>query len=203
MLNYGLYPFLRKHRIQYGPVSRITTGLFLSAVAGVGYTVINYYAYKIGPCGHYGSSSSCVDADGFSLVSSVSIWWIAIPYALGGVSELFINVPAYGIAYSRAPVNMRGLVSGLNLLTQGITYALGLAFAGLIKDPYLTWDLGGPAIVGFVATVLFYYLFHHIDNEEYIISTNDPREGQIEGSSVEDVVVESYEKTGIHTGKEV
>jgi dipeptide/tripeptide permease len=92
ILNYGLYPLLRKYRIQYGPVSRITTGLFLSAVAAVGYTVINYYAYKIGPCGHYGSSASCVDADGISLVSSISIWWIAIPYALGGVSELFINV---------------------------------------------------------------------------------------------------------------
>lgn len=205
VLNYGLYPLLRNYRIQYGPVSRITTGLLLSTLGAIGYTVLNYYAYKIGPCGKYGSSITCVDAEGNSLVSSISIWWIAIPYSLGGVSELFINVPAYGIAYSRAPVNMRGLVSGLNLLTQGITYAFGLAFAGLVKDPYLTWTLGGPAIVGGVATVLFYFLFHHIDDEEYTLSQNDARVGygQVEGRLIESESIEAVqpsEKTAAHVG---
>lgn len=56
----------------------------------------------------------------------------------GGISELFVNVPAYGIAYSRAPKNMKGLVTALNLFSTGIAYALGLAFGGLITDPYLT-----------------------------------------------------------------
>lgn len=41
VLNYGLYPLLRKHRIHFGPVARITFGLFLSAVGAVGYTVMN------------------------------------------------------------------------------------------------------------------------------------------------------------------
>lgn len=98
---------------------------------------------------------------------------MAIPYALGGFSELFVNVPAYGLAYSRAPKNMRGLVTALNLFSTGIAYAIGLAFSGLIKDPYLTWDLGAPAIIGFVLTVVFWFMFKHIDNEEYVLSTND------------------------------
>lgn len=98
---------------------------------------------------------------------------MAIPYALGGISELFVNVPAYGLAYSRAPKNMRSLVTALNLFSTGIAYALGLAFAGLIKDPYITWDLGAPAIIGFVATAVFWWLFKHIDKEEYVLSTND------------------------------
>lgn len=98
---------------------------------------------------------------------------MAIPYALGGISELFVNVPAYGLAYSRAPKNMRSLVTALNLFSTGIAYALGLAFAGIIKDPFLTWDLGAPAIIGFVASGVFYYLFRHIDAEEYVLSTND------------------------------
>ncbi|KAL5318999.1 hypothetical protein ACEPPN_014067 [Leptodophora sp. 'Broadleaf-Isolate-01'] len=173
VLNYLLYPYLRSKHIHFGPVARITFGLFLSAVGAVGYTVLNYYAYKIGPCGHYGSSKSCVDADGNSLVANISVWWMAIPYALGGISELFVNVPAYGLAYSRAPKNMRSLVTALNLFSTGIAYALGLAFAGIIKDPFLTWDLGAPAIIGFVAAALFYYLFRHIDDEEYVLSTND------------------------------
>ncbi|KAL2069386.1 hypothetical protein VTL71DRAFT_14065 [Oculimacula yallundae] len=172
ILNYVLYPYLRSKRIHFGPVARITFGLFLSAVGAVGYTVLNYYAYKIGPCGKYGTSN-CVDADENSLVANITIWWMALPYALGGISELFVNVPAYGLAYSRAPKNMRALVTALNLFSTGIAYALGLAFAGLVKDPYLTWDLGAPAIIGFVAAAVFWYLFKHIDAEEYVLSTND------------------------------
>jgi dipeptide/tripeptide permease len=171
VLNYGLYPLLRKYRIHFGPVARITFGLFLSALGGVGYTLLNYYAYKLGPCGKYGSSSSCVDADDVSLVAPISIWWLAIPFCVGGISELFVNVPAYGIAYSRAPPNMRGLVSALNLFNTGIAYALGLAFAGIVRDPFLTWVFGGPAIIGFATAALFYYLFRHIDKEEYSVTT--------------------------------
>ena len=64
---------------------------------------------------------------------------MAVPYSLGGLSELFVNVPAYGIAYSRSPPNMRGLVSALNLFSSAMAYLLGLAFSSLIQDPYLTW----------------------------------------------------------------
>jgi dipeptide/tripeptide permease len=139
LMNYGLYPLLRKMKIKYGPVARMTTGLFISTIGGVGYAVLNYYGYKTSPCGEYGTSATCVDANGNSLVSPISIWWIAIPYALGGLSEIFLNVPAYGLAYSRAPKNMRGLVSALNLFSTAIAYAIGLILAPVVKDPYLTW----------------------------------------------------------------
>jgi dipeptide/tripeptide permease len=202
LLNFGLYPLLRKYKIRYGPVARITTGLAMSSVGAIGYTLVNYYAYKIGPCGEFGTSLSCVDADGVSLVSSVSIWWMAIPYSLGGISELFVSVPAYGIAYSRAPVNMRGLVSALNLLNIGVSYALGLAFAGLVRDPFLTWVYTGPCVIGFVATGLFYYLFKHIDAEEYTVSRNDIRDGDTaEDTPIVAVDSLSYEKTGLHNGE--
>ena len=173
ILNYGLYPLFRRWGIRYGPVARITTGLLMSATAGVGYTVLNYYAYKLGPCGHYGSSASCVDANGVFLVSNITIWWMALPYSLGGISELFVNVPAYGIAYSRAPKNMRGLVSALNLFTTAIAYAIGLACAGVVKDPFITWDFGAPAIMGFVAAAVFWWIYKDIDKEEYVLSTNE------------------------------
>jgi dipeptide/tripeptide permease len=203
ILNYFLYPTLRKYHIRFGPVARITFGLFLSSVGGVGYTVLNYKAYQLGPCGKYGSSPTCVDADGVSLVAPITIWWIALPYALGGISELFVNVPAYGIAYSRAPKNMRGLVSALNLFNTGIAYALGLIFSALIKDPYLTWVFGAPAIIGFVMSALFWYLFHHIDAEEYTLSSNDSwAEAQARRSSSDENVsseVADDEKRVHHT----
>lgn len=170
ILNYGLYPVLRKFSVHYGPIARITTGLAMSTLGGVGYTLLNYYAYKESPCGEYGSNDCKVGSG----VAPISIWWMALPYAIGGISELFVNVPAYGLAYSRAPVNMRGLVSALNLFNTAIAYVIGLACSSVIADPHLTWDFGGTAIAGGIMTIIFYFTFRHIDNEEYVVSTNKP-----------------------------
>lgn len=169
-LQYGFYPLLRHFKIHYGPVARITTGFFLSTLGGIGYTLLCWQAYKTSPCGHYASSADYCIVEGN--VSHISLWWEAIPYSLGGFSELFINVPAYGIAYSRAPVNMRGLVSSINLFNTGIAYIVNLAASAAIRDPYLIWVFGGPAIAGGVVTVFFYWNFRHIDKEEYVLSTN-------------------------------
>jgi dipeptide/tripeptide permease len=139
VLNYGLYPFLRRMRIEYGPVARMTTGLAISTIGGVAYAVVNHYGYKTSPCGDTGTSATCVDSENHALVSTLSVWWWAIPYSLGGLSELFLNVPAYGLAYSRAPKNMRGLVSGINLLSTAVAYAIGLILAPIVRDPLLTW----------------------------------------------------------------
>ncbi|KAJ8123187.1 hypothetical protein ONZ43_g803 [Nemania bipapillata] len=178
ILNYLFYPALRRLNIHYGPVARITTGLAMSTVGGVGYTIIQYYAYKLSPCG-YKATSECDIGDG---VAPITIWWMAIPYAIGGISELFINVPAYGIAYSRAPVNMRGLVSAINLFTTAIAYAIGLAASSVITDPHLTWDFGGSAIAGGILTVIFYFTFRHIDKEEYHLSQNQDAHLTMEGT---------------------
>jgi len=171
-LNYGIYPLLRKWRIHYGPVARMTTGFMIASLGGMGYAIIQARAYATSPCGDYGSSDPKCTVPG--LVSPVSLWWTFIPIAVGGASELFCNVPAYGIAYSRAPVNMRSLVSALNLFNSAVAYAINLALAGVVVDPNLTWSFGGVAIVGAVTAVIFYFMFRHIDKEEYVLSTNAP-----------------------------
>lgn len=178
VLNYGLYPLLRKFNIHYGPVARITTGLALSTIGGVGYTILQYYAYKLSPCGDQATNDCQIEPK----VADITIWWMAIPYGIGGISELFINVPAYGIAYSRAPVNMRGLVSAINLFNTAIAYAIGLAASSVIVDPHLLWDFGGTAIAGGILTVVFYFTFRHIDKEEYVLSQNQDTHLNMQGT---------------------
>lgn len=173
LLNYGLYPLLRKLKIHYGPASRIFTGLFMSSLAGAGYAILMHYAYQQSPCGYKATSGDdgkgCVEGNG---VAPITIWYMAIPYAVGGISELFVNVPAFGIAYSRAPVNMRSLVAALNLFNTGVAYAIGLACSAAIEDPHLVWVFGGPAIVGGILAFVFYFTFRHINKEEYELSKN-------------------------------
>ena len=64
VLNYGLYPLLRRHNIHYGPIARMTTGFLLAIVAGAGYTLIAWKGYELSPCGNRGTSLDCVDAKG-------------------------------------------------------------------------------------------------------------------------------------------
>jgi len=157
--------------------------------------VLNYYAYKLGPCGKYGSSATCVDSNDISLVSNISIWYMAIPYAIGGISELFVNVPAYGIAYAMAPKNMRGTVSAINLFMSAISYALGLAFSGLIVDPYLTWDFGGPAIAGAIGTIAFWWIYKDFDKEEYTLTENGDYHLKFEHHDGEEVIASEGSET--------
>lgn len=159
LLNFAIYPALRKYNIHYGPVARITTGFFIATLGGIGYTILTWKAYELNPCGYYGSTDPvCVDG---GLVSDISLWWAAIPYALGGFSELFINVPAYGIAYSRAPVNMRGVVSAINLFSTGVAYIINLIATPALTDPHLIWDFAVIAVLGAFTTVFFVSQGHH------------------------------------------
>jgi len=63
--------------------------------------------------------------------------WFYMLINIGGFCEILVNVTAYGIAYSRAPKNMRGLVSTINCFMSAIQYAINLATAPAIQDPYI------------------------------------------------------------------
>lgn len=84
-------------------------------------------------------------------------WYAALPHHRIFARSLFADMvfTAYGIAYSRAPINMRGLVSAINLFNTGFAYIVNLAASAAIADPHLIWDFAGPAILGAIVTVGF------------------------------------------------
>ncbi|KAK7994371.1 hypothetical protein PG991_015959 [Apiospora marii] len=175
ILNYFFYPLLRKRSIHYGPVARITTGFAIATLGGIGYCVLCYKAYQLSPCGWHGSTDPrCVEE---GLVADISLWWEALPTpsAASPSSSSTCRVP-YGIAYSRAPINMRGLVSAINLASTAIAQIVNLAATAAITDPHLVWDFGAIAILGAITTVWFYWFFRHIDKEEYVLSTTQVAE---------------------------
>jgi dipeptide/tripeptide permease len=139
ILNLGLYPYLRKRRIRFGSITRITIGFFFSSLSGAGSTILNYYAYKKGPCGQYGTSLSCVDNQKNFEVADISIWWMAIPYSLKAISELFANVTIFEIVCMRSPKNMTTIIIGLWYFAFGVAQIIGIVCAPIVKDPYLTW----------------------------------------------------------------
>lgn len=159
-LSYVVYPGLRKANIKFGRISRITFGFALAAISGAVGAIIQYYIYKTSPCGY--AASTC-DA-----VSPISVWVQLPNVMLGAMSECFCNVTAYEIAYSRSPQGMKTLVMALFLFTTALSYALGEIISPAIADPHLIWVWGGPAIALAVQTVIFWFRYKHLNDDEFM-----------------------------------
>ena len=166
----------------------MTFGFLIAAIGASSYAIIQHYIYKTSPCGD--AASTCEIGTG---VSPLSLWLYAIPVGVTACSEVFINVTAYGIAYSRAPPNMKGFVMALSLFMTAISTAISLATADVIQDPYLVWAFAAPVIIGFVAAFVFYYIFRHLDDEEFFVHV-DEDERALRGSASDEESVEKREK---------
>lgn len=189
VMNHIVYPLLRRWGIKFGAISRMTFGFALGTIGSIGFSILQYYVYQTSPCGYDATTCADIVPVGENSLSTVSYSWYAIPIILTAVAEIFVNVTAYGIAYSRSPKNMKGLVASINLFMMAISAAIGLATAPAIRDPFLIWAFAGPTIAGAVLTVVFYFTFRHIDEEEFIINTDfrDLKRDSDRDSDVEEV----------------
>lgn len=171
-MNHVIYPLLRKHGIRWGAIARMTFGFAVCTIGSVGFPILQYYVYQSSPCGWNATTCAEIVPEGAPSLSTVSYSLYSLPIIVTAISEVFINVTAYGIAYSRSPKNMKGLVASINLFMTAISAAIGLATAPVIQDPYLIWAFAGPTIAGAVLTVVFWFTFKHMDKDEFIINTD-------------------------------
>jgi dipeptide/tripeptide permease len=203
LMNHVIYPVLRKYKIKWGPISRITFGFALCSIGSVGFSVLQYYVYQTSPCGYSATTCSDIVAEGQDSVSPISYGYYAIPIVLTAIAEIFCNVTAYSIAYSRCPKNMKGLVQAINLSTTAIASAIALASAPAIQDPFLVWAFAGPTIAGGVLTVAFWFTFKHIDKEEFILNTDFVDVNKRESDSDEEVVISTGKALANEKGLDV
>lgn len=131
ILSYGIYPLLRKYKIPFGRITRITVGFTLAIISGIIGAIVQWRIYKTSPCGY--QATNCSETQG--LVSPISIWWQLPNYGLGAMSECFCNVTAYELAYARSPPGMKALVMSLFLATTALSYALGEIVTPAMIDP--------------------------------------------------------------------
>ena len=85
---------------------------------------------------------------------------IVTPPAIG---ELFVNVTAYELAYTRSPARMKGFVYSFTLFNQAISAAIALALAGVIRDPWLVWPWTAMAVITFCVAWVFPTYFKHLN----------------------------------------
>lgn len=168
ILTYVVYPAFRRYKIPFGPITRITTGFTLAAISSAIGAIIQWRIYKTSPCGY--AATGCKIGTG---VSPLNIWLQVPTVSLGAISECLCNVTAYELAYSRSPRNMRSLVVSIFLFMTAISSAVGQAVIPAMKDPYLTWVWGGPAIAMGVLTVHFYFNYRHMNDDKFFTEKDE------------------------------
>lgn len=124
--------------------------------------------YETSPCGYY--ASSCSIGTG---VSPLSIWWQVPNVALGAISECFCNVTAYEIAYARSPKDMKSVVFALFLFCLALGSALGEVLTSVTVDPHLIWVWAGLAIALAAQTIVFYWTYRRMDDDEFMTYQDD------------------------------
>ncbi|KAF2010212.1 MFS peptide transporter-like protein Ptr2 [Aaosphaeria arxii CBS 175.79] len=155
-----LYPGLRKAGIRFTPIKRITAGFFLASMAMVGASVIQHYIYATGKCGKY--MNSCKEGD-TKIAAPINVWVQAVPYVLVGFSEIFASITGLEYAFTKAPKNMRSLVTSYWHFMSAFSNAIGQALVSLSEDPLLVWNYAVVAILASIGGVLFW--FHQRDSD--------------------------------------
>ncbi|RMZ78595.1 hypothetical protein DV738_g3772, partial [Chaetothyriales sp. CBS 135597] len=163
LLSFVVYPALRRAGIKFGRITRITFGFLLAIVSGIIGTIVQWRVYKTSPCGFHAS-----DCDIGTGVSPISIWWQVPNTVLGALSECFCNVTAYELAYARSPPSLRGLVMSIFLFTTALSSAIGEVLIPATKDPNLIWLWAAPTVALAVQTILFWFRFNYLNNDEFM-----------------------------------
>ncbi|KAK6955653.1 hypothetical protein Daesc_003296 [Daldinia eschscholtzii] len=172
-----VYPFLERRKIRVGRITRMTIGFILAIASGVIGAIVQWRVYETSPCGYYAS-----DCDG---VSPISIWWQVPNVALGAMSEVFVNVTAYELAYARAPEHMRATVVALFLFMTALSSALGEILIPAIVDPTLVWAWAAPAIALAVQTVIFWWQHRGVNDDVFMTKEEDFQQLSAETENVE------------------
>ena len=112
--------------------------------------------------------NSGYQASDCSGVSPISIWWQLPTVSLGAMSEIFVNVTSYELAYARAPPAMRSTVVALFLFMTALSSALGEILIPAIADPTLVWAWSSPAIALAVQTIIFWWRHHGMNDDAFM-----------------------------------
>ncbi|EPY50463.1 PTR family peptide transporter [Schizosaccharomyces cryophilus OY26] len=195
--DYGLYVLLRRLRIPFRPITRITVGFMFASASMIYASVLQSKIYQTGPC-----FSNFTDNCSYNYINV----WIQIPaYVLIAFSEIFASVTGYEYSYTKAPASMKSIITSLFLLTNAFGAILSICISSTAVNPKITWMYAGIAITAFIAGIAFYLCFHHYDNmEEEENKLDYIRASDEQKNAVATEVVESYslDKAGTNSNSQ-
>jgi POT family proton-dependent oligopeptide transporter len=159
-----IWPWLRKMKINFTPIKKITWGFYTGSAAMIWAAVIQAYIYKKSVCGN-NASGNLPSGDACPPVN-INVWAQTGSYVLIAISEILASITGLEYAFSKAPKNMRSLVMSVFLFQSAISAAIGEAFVTLSADPLLVWNYGIMGVLSFVGGTIFWLQFRGLDRDE-------------------------------------
>ncbi|KAI0554797.1 POT family protein [Xylaria curta] len=170
------YPFLRKMGYNLTPIKKVKIGFALGTFAMVVGAIIQHYIYWQSPCREisgYGHVADCRaalglddNADERDYKPPLTVWIQTPAYVLIAFSEIFASITGLEYAFTKAPKNMRGFITGIFWFAQAFSAAIAQAFVPLSTDPLLVWLYTTVAIIAAIGGLLFHFAFRKLDKEE-------------------------------------
>lgn len=184
ILDFLVYPALRKSGIMLRPVTRISIGFFLAGV-GIAYaTIVQHLVYSAGPCYEEPLNCAAANQGPESLPNNVHIAVQTPAYIFIGIAEIFISVTGLEYAYTKAPPNMKSFVQSCYLLTNAVGSALSETLVTVALDPKIFWMYTGIACASGVTSVVFWFLFKHLNAQEETLNELDKDEPAVRRGSL-------------------
>ncbi|BCS23213.1 peptide MFS transporter [Aspergillus puulaauensis] len=167
-----VYPVLRRLRIRFRPISRISLGFIVASLAMMYAAIVQHLIYSAGPCYESpGCDASIVD--GSAQGNNIHIAIQTPAYFFIGISEIFASVSGLEYAYTKAPPSMKSFVQSMYLLTNAFGSALAEALTPAAFDPAIMWMFVGLACASFLAGILFFAIYHHLNDQEDAMNALD------------------------------
>ncbi|KAJ1799343.1 peptide transporter ptr2 [Coemansia sp. RSA 2399] len=154
-----IYPGFRRCGLELRPVTRITCGFLVAALAMAYAAIIQHVIYTTGP--YYDAAG---DGDnGFNHISA----GIQVPgYILIAIAEIFASITGLEYAYKRAPEKMKSIVMSMFLLTNAGGSILAFCFNSISANPHLVENFAIVSGLMGAFTILFVVCFRHYDKRE-------------------------------------
>lgn len=160
-----IYPLMRRLRIPFRPITRISLGFIVASLAMMYAAIVQHLIYSAGPCyEHPGCDASIVD--GTAQGNKVHIAIQTPAYVFIGISEIFASVSGLEYAYTKAPPSMKSFVQSMYLLTNAFGAAIAEALTPAAYDPAILWMFTGVACASFVTGVVFFAMYHKLNAKE-------------------------------------
>ncbi|KAJ6453949.1 peptide transporter PTR2A [Mycena sanguinolenta] len=161
LCDFFFYPALRRRKIRFTSLKRITTGFLVGSAAMVWAAILQHRIYQTSPCGH--AAATCTDSAGNPHVSPLNVWTQAPAYILIALSEIFASITGFEYAFSKAPENMRSFVMALFMGTGAISAVLAKGFLWLAADPLLVWNYAVMAVLAGCGGCAFWVAVRRFD----------------------------------------
>lgn len=177
-----IFPALRRAGIKFSPIKKITLGFYFAMAAMIWACVLQAFIYRDSECGNYAAGEDCEP-------SSINVWAQSGSYILIAMSEILASVTSLEYAFTKAPRNMRSLVTAFALFMNAISAAIGQALVSLSADPLLVWNYGVVAVLAFIGGTCFWFQYRGLDRQEdalnmlptgHLGTSTDARELEIE-----------------------